>query len=220
MLTRDHTGFADAGELLPAPWGAIVMRYFHTLLSACASVAIAGCGQAEQADEPVRQAREPAKVPAPATIPQRPKLMLDGRGLVMSDAQGRKRTIAFDSPASEAVAAATQLYGEPAKVETLEECGAGPLQISRFPGLTLAAQDGEFVGWWLDDNAKPPLPTTAAGIGIGSSREALQRAHKVQAHESSLGDEFTADGIAGLTDGPGKQAKITHLWAGATCIMR
>ena len=145
--------------------------------------------------------------------------MVDGRGLIVVDQAGR-RTVAFGGPEAAAVAAARQIYGEAEKVESLEECGAGPLQVSKFAGLTLAAQDGKFVGWWLDGRAKPPLPKTAAGIGIGSTRAKLDAAYSLDEFESSLGNEFTADGFAGLISGEGNSGKITHLWAGATCIMR
>lgn len=37
---------------------------------------------------------------------------------------------------------------------------------------------------------------------------------------STLGTEFTAGGLAGLLDGTGARARITHLWAGASCAMR
>jgi hypothetical protein len=60
--------------------------------------------------------------------------MLDSRGLVMSDAQGRKRTIAFDSPASEAVAAATQLYGEPASWRRWRNAAPGRCRSAGFQG--------------------------------------------------------------------------------------
>jgi hypothetical protein len=72
----------------------------------------------------------------------------------------------------------------------------------------------------VDGTHKPPLPRTERGLGIGSTRAALDAAYSVEAFESSLGDEFTAGDFAGLTDGKGPGGRITHLWAGATCIMR
>lgn len=141
--------------------------------------------------------------------------MLDGNGLIAGE-----HKIDFGSPAAEAIAAASRVYGGPQSVETLAECGAGPLQVSQFAGLTVAAQDDKFVGWSLDGRHKPPSPTTAAGIGIGSTRTALEQAYSIEAFESSLGQEFVADGLVGLIGAEGKPAKITHLWAGATCIMR
>ena len=156
--------------------------------------------------------------PIPATAA--PVLLIDGGGLVMRGTDGKRRVIAFGGPAADALAAARQFYGEPQTVEVLEECGAGPLQASRFSGLTLAAQDGQFAGWWVDASHKPPQPKTERGIGVGSTRAALAAAYSVEAFDSSLGDEFTADDFAGLTDGKGDGASVTHLWAGATCIMR
>ena len=184
-------------------------------------LASTSCSQpAERSEEPAPQPANAAQSAPPAAKLQAATLTLDASGLIVGDEQGARRKIAFDGPASAAIDAARQLYGEPEAVETLEECGAGPLQISKFPGLTLAAQEGKFVGWWLDDNPKPPLPATAAGIGMGSTREALEKAYSIEAFESTIGHEFSADGIAGVTDSPGKTGKVTHLWAGATCIMR
>ena len=169
--------------------------------------------------KPVRQSPE-APNSAPTTQATREsQLMVDGAGLIVSGQAG-SHTIAFGGPAAAAVAAARRIFGDPETVESLEECGAGPLEVSRFAGLTLAAQDGKFVGWWLDGRARPPLPKTAAGIGIGSTRAELDAVYSLDEFESSLGDEFTAGDLAGLISGEGKAGKITHLWAGATCIMR
>lgn len=179
---------------------------------------MASCGQpARKAEPPVGEVTENR---ASAGIARQPQLLIEANGLVLRDATGARRTIAFGSPASEALAAARQMYGAPLDSATLEECGAGPLQVSRFAGLTVAAQDGKFAGWSTDGRYRPPLPATERGIGIGSSRAALEKAYAIEVFDSSLGNEFIADGLAGLTDAPGKAGKITHLWAGATCIMR
>ena len=195
-----------------------MVPHVHLLTCATAFLALGGCSEPRE-PPPVRQSAEATKG-APATQGVREsQMMVDGRGLIVSDGAG-SRTIAFDGPVAAAVAAARQVYGEPENVESLEECGAGPLKVSRFAGLTLAAQDGKFVGWWLDGRAKPPLSKTAAGIGIGSTRAELDAAYSLEEFHSSLGDEFTAGGMAGLISGEGKSGRITHLWAGATCIMR
>ena len=177
-------------------------------------------GPTEPVDQRARQAPEAAESQPSSATARQSQLLLDGRGLIFSDSAGARRTLAFGGGAPSAIDAARQVYGDPEKVETLEECGAGPLQVSKFAGLTLAAQDGKFVGWWLDGGDKAPLPTTERGIGIGSAREALDAAYSIDEFESSLGQEFTADGLAGLIEGEGKLGKVTHLWAGATCIMR
>ena len=196
----------------------------RTLIAACV-LAAASCTGPEQSDQAGSEQNAGRAAGAPAQAeraekPVEPRLLLDGGGLVLEDQAGSARKIAFGSSASAAVAAASEIYGRPLSVEMLEECGAGPLQVSRFGELTIAAQDGKFAGWSLDDRDKPPLPTTASGIGIGSSRQELEKAYSVEMFESTLGQEFTANGLAGLLDGKAGSAKITNLWAGATCIMR
>jgi hypothetical protein len=191
------------------------MRHSVRALTVACLLAAAACTGSEQSDQVAREPNANAVQAERAEKAREPRLLLDGSGLVLED-----RKIAFSSPASAAIAAASEVYGRPLSVETLEECGAGPLQVSRFAGLTISAQDGKFAGWSLDHRDKPPLPATASGIGIGSSRRELERAHPVEVFESSLGQEFTANELAGLLDGKGEGAKITNLWAGATCIMR
>ena len=199
------------------------MRHSVRALVAVCVLAAAGCTGSEQGDQSTNGQSASAAAPAPAQGAEKlsePRLLLDGGGLVVENRSGSARKIAFGSPASAAVAAVAEIFGPPLSVETLEECGAGPLQVSRFAALTIAAQDGKFAGWSLDNRDKPPLPTTALGIGIGSSRRELEEAQPVETFESSLGQEFNANGLAGLLDGKGETAKITHLWAGATCVMR
>ena len=191
------------------------MRHSVRASIAACVLAAAGCTDSEQGDRAASEQNANAVQAERTEKVSEPTLLLEGDGLVLE-----YRKIAFGSPAAAAVAAANEVYGHPLSVETLEECGAGPLEVSRFPGLTIAAQDGKFAGWSLDHRDKPPLPTTASGIGIGSTRRELERAQSVENFESSLGQEFTANGLAGLLDGKGESAKITHLWAGATCIMR
>lgn len=201
------------------------MRHHVQALIAACVLAAAGCADVEQADQPAREqsASSAARALEQADAEEKSsesRLLLDGDGLVLMDMSGSARKIAFGSPASAVVAAASEIYGWPLSVETLDECGAGPMQISRFGGLTIAAQDRKFVGWSLDDSDKAPFATTASGIGIGSSQRDLKRAEPVEVFESSLGQEFTANGLTGLLDGKDGAAKVTHLWAGANCIMR
>lgn len=200
-------------------------RHFQAVSSACL-LATASCSErTEQAKRAAIDLHAPH--PPPGVTRSGPssanslelRLVLEGGALVLKAAEGTSRRIAFGSPASAAVAAVSKIYGRPLDEETLEECGAGPLQVSRFTGMTIAAQDGKFVGWSLDDRNEPVLPT-AARIGIGSTRRALEQAYSIERFESSLGHEFAAYGLAGLLAGDGESAKITHLWAGSTCVMR
>ena len=45
--------------------------------------------------------------------------------------------------------------------------------------------------------------------------------HQTQIFESSVGTEFSSeDGVGGLLSNSSPSSRVTHLWAGTTCIMR
>ncbi len=95
----------------------------------------------------------------------------------------------------------------------MEECGAGPIDYVKWEdSLTLYGQDGAFMGWFFE--MPEAALSTASGITIGSTRAELESAYTIELFESSLGTEFIVGDMGGLLDGEGKQAKITHLWAG------
>ena len=197
--------------------------HFRILALTCL-LAAAACSEAPQAP---RQTAEPGVPAASQNAAAHSsaelaglRLIIEGEGLALNSEDRSSGRVAFGSPAEAAVAAARTVYGAALEEQTLTECGAGPLQVTRFSGITIAAQDGKFAGWSLDQQSRPPLAVSAQGIAIGFPRAALEKADKVQIFESSLGQEFTAGGIAGLLGSGGADAKVTHLWAGATCIMR
>ena len=53
-----------------------------------------------------------------------------------------------------------------------------------------------------------------------ATRAELESAYSPEVFESTLGTEFAAGEIFGILDGTGKSARVTHLWAGASCNMR
>jgi hypothetical protein len=177
-------------------------------------------GAASSAEAPGAPAAEPTA--APAVV--RPKLAIDGEGLRLIDpSTGAATPLRFGTDQPTLLAALND-RGAP-KLGRLEECGAGPLDQARWPdGLSLYFQDSKFAGWALGQrdagSAATPLPTTMAGIGIGSTRAELDAAQRPEVMESSLGTEFSAGGLGGVLDGTRRGARVTHLWAGATCIMR
>lgn len=126
----------------------------------------------------------------------------------------------FGAPASSASEMLSKALGKPKSIESLEECGAGPLTTSDFGILSLIAQDEKFVGWSVNSPAAPGSITTETGVKIGSTCKELERAYTVEVFESSLGNEFVAGQLGGLLDGPRPTATITNLWGGTNCIMR
>lgn len=109
------------------------------------------------------------------------------------------------------------------------ECGAGPLKMAVWKnGLSLIFKEHksnglwQFAGWYV---GKPVNNTkslqTMAGIGIGSTRDEMEAAYVIKVTKTSLGYEFfTTSGLYGIFDGPNKNAKITDIWSGLTCIFR
>ena len=149
-----------------------------------------------------------------------PEVQMHSEGLRLGSGSPGEANLAFGAAQSEALARLGSL-GTP-RVSTNAECGAGPMEIAEFPnGLSLLFQEGRFVGWSIDGRSENRL-TTTAGIGTGgSTRAELEAAYPgATVEESTLGQEFSADGIGGLLGGAGPEARITALWAGTTCMFR
>lgn len=113
---------------------------------------------------------------------------------------------------------------------TLESAsGGGPVEEGFSPdcvatfirwsdGLTTWVAGDRFVGWSLRDDASSL--TTPTGVGIGSTRSELEDSYAADVFTSTVGIEFSTGGLAGILDSTRSDARITHLWAGHTCIAR
>lgn len=149
---------------------------------------------------------------------------------LVNSEKGSTAEIAFGKPLDELVEIINKVLQD--KVSSIginSECGAGPLKMALWKnGLNLIFKeqktDGlwQFVGWYVSqpkNNTK--TLQTMAGIGIGSTREEMESAYVIKVTKSSLGYEFsTTSGLYGIFDGAGKNAKITDMWSGTTCIFR
>ncbi|WP_294296800.1 hypothetical protein [uncultured Sphingomonas sp.] len=188
---------------------------------------LAGCGpNAIPATRNDSAAVAPSPSASPVTPTPRPTatassivVAIEGEGLRLIDPDsGRTRPIAFGTPRRQTLSALAA-RGQP-ETGTNTECGAGPLAWARFSdGLTVQFQDDRFAGWSVDRAAEGKV-TTMAGIGPGSTRAALEGAYAITLPDSTLGIEFAAGGMGGLLDGPGKDAEVTDMWAGVTCMFR
>jgi len=200
--------------------------------TAAAALLLAGCGgDAPPASNIVAATPTPAATPAtptPAPPPadaaapverETPALAVDGEGLRLFDrVTGSASPLPFGTPRTRALAALAFL-GAP-DTGTNGECGAGPLQYANWPdGLGLFFQDDTLAGWTLGTRGKGGV-ATAAGIGPGSTRAALEDAYVAKVEQTTLGTEFTTGGVSGLLDGKGQAAKITDMWAGVSCVFR
>lgn len=203
------------------------MRFTGQLLG-LAFLCLAACAPEAETDtssagEPVAQDVAKAtteEAPSPTPEAAKPVLRLEGDGLRLVAADDTERLLAFGD-AREAVEAAVSpvLPDKPERLSN-EECGAGPVQFTRFGGLSLNFQDGGFVGWYADDKV---ALATGAGVRIGMSRKDAEGAvsEPFIVEDSTLGTEFMIGGgesgwVGGFLEGD----KVSGLYAGTNCFFR
>jgi hypothetical protein len=156
----------------------------------------------------------PAPQPAPAVADS--PIVLEGAGLRIPGASP-PRTLAFDMPEAATIEALTKALGRPPTDRgENSECGGGGMKFADWKDyLTVWFLDERFAGWNSEGKLK-----TLEGIGIGSSRADLSTLPGFEAEESTLGTEFRSGGLSGLLASKAPDAKVTHLWGGATCVFR
>lgn len=160
--------------------------------------------------------------PAAATT----AVSLDGEGLRFVDKNnGKTSLLAFGVPRAQAEEALARVAGKADDRSTNEECGAGPMEFTRFDAMTLNFQDGKFVGWFLGNENGAGEYSTMSGIGIGTTRaKAKESVSIVDVEDSTLGEEFSIGSgenvVGGMFAEPGEAAKIDALFAGANCFFR
>lgn len=205
-------------------------------------ILLAGCRQTDNSPtntDPAPLAPGPAEIAAPiaprspgqvassadkevASNDEVPRLVIDPDGLRwFLQPGGASRALPFGMARADVLASIERVRGAAAKGINAD-CGAGPATFAGWPdGLSLLFQDGRFVGWGLDNRAKGGV-ATGDGLGIGSTRAALDEAigPPLQIRETTLGTEFTAGGYHGLLADAGPGAKITDMWAGVSCVAR
>lgn len=201
------------------------MRKFITLaviglLAACKPAA----DKAPADADPVAPAVPEAKADGPNA--ETTAVSLDGEGLRFVDkTTGKTSLLAFGVPRAQAETALANVAGKEDDRSTNEECGAGPMEFTRYDAMTLNFQDGKFAGWFLGNEPGANLYSTMSGIAIGTTRaKAKESVSIVDLEDSTLGEEFsigTGDKvIGGMFAAPGDAAKIDALFAGTNCFFR
>lgn len=155
-------------------------------------------------------------------------LALDGEGLrVFALPSGAARLVPFGEPRKEVVALVSRLRsGRDPEMAANRDCNA---TVATWPasGLQLwftPDPGSRFVGWSVGGRAPAdstiPRLKTPSGIGLGSTRAALESVYVVRVARSSLGVEFSVGGVAGLLASERADAPIRNLWAGQVCLAR
>jgi hypothetical protein len=169
---------------------------------------------------PVNTAGNVDDIANAAAVPAGPAINLAPDGLTLVLDGGAARQLSFGTERDAAMKMVAAALGDPVAEAANPECGAGPLDSAEYKGaLKLFFQDMRFVGWDLDGRGAGPF-TTATGAGIGSTRAQMEQAIGLSIEETSLGHEFDAGGLQGLLTSARPDGKVTHLWAGTTCIFR
>jgi hypothetical protein len=183
-------------------------------LAACDSAPGGNDGSANAGTNGTVAANASASQPAAAAAAA--PVVLEGAGLRIPGASP-PRTLAFDMPEAATIDALTKALGRPPTERGVnEECGGG--------GMKFAAWEGQITAWFLDDrfagwDAKGGLKTQE-GVGIGSRRADIATLPGFEVEESTLGTEFRSGGLSGILASNAPDAKVTHLWGGATCVFR
>lgn len=191
-------------------------------------IALAATACSQKAEQPAANSTTPAAAPSaaaaasPTATPTAAAVAINlaPEGLSLVDpATGNARTIAYGAPRATIEGAVTAALGEPTERGHSAECGAGAMDFTTYKGdLQLTFQEGKFIGWTINRGPAEGL-ATASGIGIGSTRAAVEKAYDITVEEGSLGILFSAGSLAGILDGTGKDAKVTDIWGGTVCLI-
>jgi len=147
-------------------------------------------------------------------------LILEGEGLSFAQpGLHPARFIDFGLTRDVVVRAVTMIRGRPSGSGRTMRCGGGPMDFTAFGAIVLNFRHGRFVGWVLNPGVRP-LIETDLGLGIGTPRDQVgygdQDLERVV--DSPQGPRFEVNGIGGFLRSHRPDARVTRLYAGATCF--
>ncbi len=201
----------------PILWGAAALI---ALLSSCTTEPASNAMVANETANIAAPAAQAANVADAVVEAAGPALNLAADELTIVLPGGASRHVSFGMGKAAATQMVASALGNPIEQSALEDCGAGALDYASFrDGLSLYFQDGKFAGWDLDGRENGKF-ATADGIGIGSTRKALEASGQITVEDSSIGHEFMLGEMSGLLSSTGAAGKVTNLWAGVNCIAR
>lgn len=147
-----------------------------------------------------------------------PEMRVDARGLQLTEQGKETLSLPFGTPQAEVLKALS--FRGASKQSTNPDCGEGPVQFAQWPdGLSLLFQNGKFGGWGLSGKGAA-LHTTDA-LRIGSEIGQVRVAGHEEIAETTLGTEFTVNGVHGVLEGKGDAARVSAMWAGElSCVFR
>ncbi len=123
----------------------------------------------------------------------------------------------FAAGRSEVQSALAATLGEATRTEQQDECGAGPVVSSIYPGgLTVNFQSDSLAGWTLSEASETIV--VDSDVAIGTARDEAEAAPGFAPMEgSTLGEEFMlGDELGGLIE----DGAVSMLYAGTQCFFR
>ena len=169
------------------------------------------------------EADAPSTTSAPASDAGLVWIEPTGLSVLEADGSVTARLTFGETARDQVVSGLDEHLGVAGVATDLEECGEGPMEAVRYPGLSTYFQDDLFAGWFLDDSPESEVFRTPDDIGIGSTKQDLDEAFggEVSVEETSLGLEWmSSTGFSGTLTEEGLQGEVDHLWAGQACIAR
>ncbi len=180
--------------------------------------------EADDSEETVQTLDDAAPAEAGAPVEEEtallaPGLALDPEGLDILDPDATTtELLAFGDDQGGVIAGLEAVLGSADQIaEGTGECPNGQATVATWDETIMVDfdADGRFLSWLLLPGSEL---TTKDDVGIGSPVSALGDVTFFE--DSTLGDEFQADGFGGLATGPGPDATIDRLWAGEVCSFR
>ena len=149
-------------------------------------------------------------------------LRVNGTGVGLAK-NSEIQSIGFGASRGEVDGALSAALGtEPEKMAN-DECGAGPMEFSKYRGnFTVSFQDETFVGWFLDGTDFDMI-ASGMDVAIGDPIEKFTQLHAaISDQESTLGSEWfsEADGIGAFAASGEDGETVESMYAGANCFFR
>ena len=181
------------------------------VLALFAAVSLVACGEGAAPAGDVTAASAGASQDVSSS-----KLTPSPDGLIVSGATPRE--IRFGTPKAVLLSAVNAVLGPPTLPEGVNpNCPTGPVTVIDWNGLSAILEDDRFAGWLIREGALE----TASGLGVASSRREIEAGPGYRLHtDSTLGSEFSVDGVGGFYKAEGPDAGIELLFAGLTCFAR
>lgn len=150
------------------------------------------------------------------------RILIESEGLSISQpGLHPARFIDFGLPRDVVVRAVAIIRGRATRSGRTVRCRGGPMDFTAFGPLILNFRHGRFVGWILNPGSRPIIEADL-GLSTGIPREWVGYGDDdLRIIGRSQGRvQFEVGGIGGFLGSNRPHARVTRLYAGATCFAR